>query len=158
MENDFLKEFIHQATKENEAKIADEKRKKHFRELGWKGGLKKKTSQQYSKVVSVRLTEKEFEEIETLSSKYNLKISKYLRLILTEKELIHLLEGDFRLEAGEGRDLAHPRPLATQAATGKRPRGESRGQEGCTNAQQAGRQAAPGRQARDSLPAVPGLP
>ncbi|WP_312171817.1 plasmid mobilization protein [Chryseobacterium sp.] len=87
MENDFLKEFIKQATKENETKIAEEKRKKHFRELGRKGGLKKKTSQQFSKVVSVRLTEKEFEEIETLSSKYNLKISKYLRLILTEKEL-----------------------------------------------------------------------
>ncbi len=87
MEKDFLKEFIQQATKENEAKIAEEKRKKHFRELGRKGGLKKKTSQQYSKVVSVRLTEKEFEEIENLSSKYNLKISKYLRLILTEKEL-----------------------------------------------------------------------
>lgn len=87
MEKDFLKEFIYEAAKENEAKIAEEKRKKHFRELGRKGGLKKKTSQQFSKVVSVRLTEKEFEEIETLSSKYNLKISKYLRLILTEKEL-----------------------------------------------------------------------
>lgn len=87
MENDFLKEFIYEAAKENEAKIAEEKRKKHFQELGRKGGLKKKTSQQFSKVVSVRLTEKEFEEIETLSSKYNLKISKYLRLILTEKEL-----------------------------------------------------------------------
>ncbi|MCG2792155.1 MAG: special sigma factor [Weeksellaceae bacterium] len=87
MEKDFLKEFIQQATKENEAKIAEEKRKKHFQELGRKGGLKKKTSQQFSKVVSVRLTEKEFEEIENLSSKYNLKISKYLRLIFTEKEL-----------------------------------------------------------------------
>ncbi|WP_312751105.1 plasmid mobilization protein [Epilithonimonas hominis] len=87
MENDFLKEFIKQAAKENEAKIAEEKRKKHFQELGRKGGMKKKTSQQFSKVVSVRLTEKEFEEIETLSSKYNMKISKYLRLILTEKEL-----------------------------------------------------------------------
>jgi hypothetical protein len=87
MEKDFLKEFIQQATKENEARIAEEKRKKHFRELGRKGGLKKKTSQQFSKVVSIRLTEKEYEEIETLASKYNLKISKYLRLILTEKEL-----------------------------------------------------------------------
>ena len=42
MEKDFLQEFIHQATKENEAKIAQEKRKKHFQELGRKGGLKTK--------------------------------------------------------------------------------------------------------------------
>ncbi len=43
MKNDFLQEFINQATQENEAKIAQEKRKKHFRELGKKGGMKKKT-------------------------------------------------------------------------------------------------------------------
>ena len=87
MENDFLQEFINQATKENEAKIAQEKRKKHFQEIGRKGGLKKKTSQQFSKVISVRLTEKEFDEIEKQASKYHLKISKYVRMILTEKEL-----------------------------------------------------------------------
>ena len=50
-------------------------------------GLKKKTSQQFSKVISVRLTEKEFDEIEKQASKYHLKISKYARMILTEKEL-----------------------------------------------------------------------
>jgi predicted GNAT family acetyltransferase len=87
MKNDFLQEFINQATQENEAKIAQEKRKKHFRELGKKGGLKKKTSQQFSKVISVRVTEKEFQEIENKASKYHLKTSKYVRLILTEKEL-----------------------------------------------------------------------
>jgi predicted DNA binding CopG/RHH family protein len=49
--------------------------------------FKKKTSQQFSKVISVRLTEKEFDEIEKQASKYHLKISKYVRMILTEKEL-----------------------------------------------------------------------
>ncbi|WP_322545258.1 plasmid mobilization protein [Elizabethkingia miricola] len=87
MENDFLKNFIFQISKQQEQKDAEEKRKKHFQTIGRKGGLKKKTSGQFSKVVSVRLTEKEFEEIEKQASKYNLKISKYLRLILTEKEL-----------------------------------------------------------------------
>ena len=87
MEKDFLEEFINQATQENETKIAQEKRKKHFRELGKKGGLKKKTSQQFSKVISVRVTEKEFQEIENKASKYHLKTSKYVRLILTDKEL-----------------------------------------------------------------------
>ena len=87
MEKDFLEEFVNQATQENEAKIAQEKRKKYFRELGKKGGLKKKTSQQFSKVISVRVTEKEFEEIEKKASEYHLKISKYVRLILTEKEI-----------------------------------------------------------------------
>ena len=87
MENDFLKDFILQISKQQEQKDADERRKKHFQSIGRKGGLKKKTSQQFSKVVSVRFTEKEFEEIEKQASKYNLKISKYLRLLLTEKEL-----------------------------------------------------------------------
>ena len=87
MEKDFLEEFIKKAVEENEKKIDGEKRKKYFQTIGRKGGLKKKTSQQFSKVISVRLTEKEFEEIEKQALKYNLKISKYLRLILTEKEL-----------------------------------------------------------------------
>ncbi|AQX00482.1 plasmid mobilization protein [Elizabethkingia anophelis] len=87
MEKDFLKDFVFQISKQQEQKDAEEKRKKYFQNIGRKGGLKKKTSQQFSKVVSVRLTEKEFEEIEKQASKYNLKISKYLRLLLTEKEL-----------------------------------------------------------------------
>ena len=87
MEKDFLEEFVNQATQENEAKIAQEKRKKYFRELGKKGGLKTKTSLQFSKVISVRVTEKEFEEIEKKASEYHLKISKYVRLILTVKEI-----------------------------------------------------------------------
>lgn len=87
MEKDFLKDFVFQISKQQEQKDAEEKRKKYFQNIGRKGGLKKKTSQQFSKVVSVRLTEKEFEEIEKQASKYNLKISKYLRLLLNEKEL-----------------------------------------------------------------------
>jgi len=87
MENDFLKDFILQISKQQEQKDAEEKRKKYFQTIGRKGGLKTKTSGQFSKVVSVRLTEKEFEEIEKQASKYNLKISKYIRLLLTEKEL-----------------------------------------------------------------------
>ena len=58
MEKDFLEEFVNQATQENEAKIAQEKRKKYFRELGKKGGLNTKASLQFSKVISVRVTEK----------------------------------------------------------------------------------------------------
>ena len=87
MEKDFLEEFINQATQEKEAKIAKEKIKNTFRELGKKGCLKTKTSLQFSKVISVRVTEKEFEEIEKKASEYHLKISKYVRLILTEKEI-----------------------------------------------------------------------
>ena len=87
MEKNFLEEFVKKALEENEKKEDGEKRKKHFQEIGRKGGLKKKTSQQFSKVISVRLTEKEFDEIEKQASKYHLKISKYVRMILTEKEL-----------------------------------------------------------------------
>ena len=87
MEKDFLEEFVKKALEENEKKEDGEKRKKHFQEIGRKGGLKKKTSQQFSKVISVRVTEKEFEEIEKKASEYHLKISKYVRLILTEKEI-----------------------------------------------------------------------
>ena len=49
--------------------------------------MKKKTANQFSKVVSVRFTETEFEKIRKEAEKYNLKISKYLRLISTEKEI-----------------------------------------------------------------------
>ena len=87
MKNDFLKQFVRQVSEKQIAKVAEEKRKNRFREIGRKGGLKKKTANQFSKVVSVRFTEKEFEKIQKEAEKYNLKISKYLRLISTEKEL-----------------------------------------------------------------------
>lgn len=87
MEKDFLKEFVLQISKEQQQKNAEEKRKKYFQELGRKGGLKKKTINHYSKVISIRFTEKEFEEIKAISKKYKLTHSKYLRMLLTEKEL-----------------------------------------------------------------------
>ena len=87
MKNDFLKQFVRQVSEKQIAKVAEEKRRNRFREMGRKGGLKKKTANQFSKVVSVRFTEKEFEKIRKEAEKYNLKISKYLRLISTEKEL-----------------------------------------------------------------------
>ena len=49
--------------------------------------MKKKTANQFSKIVSVRFTEKEFEKIQKEADFYKLKISKYLRLVSTEKEL-----------------------------------------------------------------------
>ena len=87
MKNDFLKQFVRQISEQQIATVAEEKRRNRFREMGRKGGLKKKTANQFSKVVSVRFTEKEFEKIRKEAEKYNLKISKYLRLISTEKEI-----------------------------------------------------------------------
>ena len=87
MENDFLQEFINQATKENEAKIAQEKRKKHFQELGRKGGLKTKESKKLDKVISIRMTNSEYETLIQKQEKYPLKLSTYIRNILFEKEL-----------------------------------------------------------------------
>ncbi len=87
MKNDFLKQFVRQVSEKQIAKVAEEKRRNRFREIGREGGLKKKTANHFSKVVSVRFTEKEFEKIRKEAEKYNLKISKYLRLISTEKEI-----------------------------------------------------------------------
>ena len=87
MKNDFLRGFVQQISKAEEQKKSEQKKKKYFQELGRKGGLKKKISGQFSKVISVRFTEKEFEEIKKESEKYELTFSKYLRLIYTEKEL-----------------------------------------------------------------------
>ena len=87
MKIDSLQDFILKISKQQEKKIADEKRKKHFQSIGRKGGLKKKTANQLTRTISTRLTEKEFEEIGKKAAQYNLRISKYARLILTETEL-----------------------------------------------------------------------
>ena len=87
MENDFLQEFINQATRENEAKIAQEKRKKHFQELGRKGGLKTKENKKLDKVISIRMTNSEYELLIQKQEKYPLKLSTYIRNVLFEKEL-----------------------------------------------------------------------
>jgi len=87
MEKDFLQEFINQATKENEAKIAQEKRKKHFQELGRKGGMKTKENKKLDKVISIRMNNSEYETLIQKQKKYPLKLSTYIRNVLLEKEL-----------------------------------------------------------------------
>ncbi len=87
MEKDFLQEFIHQVAKENEAKIAQEKRKKYFQELGRKGGLKTKENKKLDKVISIRMTSSEYKILIQKQEKYPLKLSTYIRNVLFEKEL-----------------------------------------------------------------------
>lgn len=87
MKPDFLTQFITKIQEEQEQKNAEEKRKNYFRTIGRKGGLAKKKSAVFSKTISAKLTEKEFQIIKEKAEKLNLKISKYVRLILTEKEL-----------------------------------------------------------------------
>jgi general stress protein YciG len=72
MEKDFLQEFINQATKENEAKLL-RKKKKHFQELGRKGGLKTKENKKLDKVISIRMTNSEY-EIHSKTRKISAKI------------------------------------------------------------------------------------
>ena len=87
MEQDFLTNFITKIQQEQEQKDAEEKRKNYFKTIGKKGGLAKKKSALFSKTISAKLTEKEFEILRIKAEKLNLKISKYVRLVLTEKEL-----------------------------------------------------------------------
>ncbi|MFP3834649.1 plasmid mobilization protein [Chryseobacterium sp. SIMBA_028] len=87
MEKDFLQEFINQATKENEAKIARENRKKYFQDLGRKGGLKTKENKKMDKVISIRMTNAEYDILVQNQEKYPLKLSTYIRNVLLEKEL-----------------------------------------------------------------------
>ncbi len=87
MGKDFLQEFINEATKENEARIAQEKRKKHFQELGRKGGLKTKENKKLDKVISIRMTNSEYDILVQKQEKYPLKLSAYIRNVLLEKEL-----------------------------------------------------------------------
>lgn len=87
MEKDFLQEFVQQAAKENAEKIAQEKRKKYFQELGRKGGLKTKENKKLEKVISIRMTIPEYEILIQKQEKHPLKLSTYIRNILFEKEL-----------------------------------------------------------------------
>lgn len=87
MEKDFLQEFVQQAAKENAEKIAQEKRKKYFQELGRKGGLKTKENKKLDKVISIRMTNSEYEILIQKQEKYPLKLSTYIRNVLFEKEL-----------------------------------------------------------------------
>ncbi len=87
MKKDFLQEFVQQAAKENAEKIAREKRKKYFRELGRKGGLKTKENKKLDKVISIRMNNSEYEILIQKQKKYQLKLSTYIRNVLFEKEL-----------------------------------------------------------------------
>ena len=85
--NDFLKNIITKSTEQKMQKIIAEKRKKYFQDLGRKGGLKKKSNLQLTKIVSFRLTDLEYEESQKESQKYNLKLSAYARMVHLQKEL-----------------------------------------------------------------------
>ena len=85
--NDFLKNIITKSTEQKMQKIAAEKRKKYFQDLGRKGGLKKKSNLQLTKIISFRLTDLEYEESQIKSQKYNLKLSAYARMVHLQKEL-----------------------------------------------------------------------
>ena len=90
MKADNLKIFIDKMAQENEQKVQKinaEKRKKHFQEIGRKGGLKTKSEQQLSKVISFRLMDVEYEESRQKAKKFNLKLSAYSRMVHLQKEL-----------------------------------------------------------------------
>lgn len=87
MKTDNLKLFIDKIAQENEQKINAEKRKKYFQDIGRKGGLKKKSNSQLTKIVSFRLTDLEYEKSQKESEKYNLKLSAYARMVHLQKEL-----------------------------------------------------------------------
>ena len=87
MKADNLQNFIDKMAQENERKMNAEKRKKHFQEIGRKGGLRKKSEQQLSKVISFRLTDVEYEESQKKAQEFNLKLSAYSRMVHLQKEL-----------------------------------------------------------------------
>jgi hypothetical protein len=62
MEKDFLQEFINQATKKMKPKLL-RKKEKTFPELGRKGGLKTKENKKLDKVISIRMTNSEYEKL-----------------------------------------------------------------------------------------------
>ena len=77
MEQDFLTNFITKIQQEQEQKDAEEKRKNHFRTIGKKGGLAKKKSALFSKTISAKLTQREFEAIK---EKAKNRTSKFLNM------------------------------------------------------------------------------
>ena len=87
MKKDFLEEFVNEATKEIEAKIALEKRKKHLKKIDRKGGLKTKENKILDKVISVRMSNSEYETLIKKQKKYPIKLSTYIRNVLFEREL-----------------------------------------------------------------------
>jgi hypothetical protein len=72
---------------QNVQKINAEKRKNHFQDIGRKGGLKKKSNDQLTKIISFRVTDLEYQESQKKSQKYNLKLSAFARMVHLQKEL-----------------------------------------------------------------------
>ncbi|WP_051259730.1 hypothetical protein [Epilithonimonas tenax] len=89
MNEDFLNAFIRDATRQQEQKLNAEKRKTFYSEIGRKGGLKKKTANHYSKKISIRFTEKEYENLLKTAVKNKLKTAVLIRQILTEYSAVN---------------------------------------------------------------------
>ena len=87
MINDFSKDIIAKAAEQKAQKINAEKRNKYFQDIGRKGGLKKKSEPQLTRVISFRTTESEYLlEIEK-AQKVNLKLSTFARMVYQGKVL-----------------------------------------------------------------------
>ncbi len=87
MNNEFLKNIITKSTEQKMQKVAAEKRKKHFQDLGRKGGLKKKNNSQLGKIISFRLTDLEYQNEVKKAEKVGLKLSTFARMVYQQKEL-----------------------------------------------------------------------
>ena len=85
--NEFLKNIITKSTEQKMQKVAAEKRKKYFQDLGRKGGLKNKKTSQLGKIISFRLTDFEYQNELEKAEKVGLKLSTFARLVYQEKEL-----------------------------------------------------------------------
>ena len=95
MENNFLIQLAKQIDDHKNEQIAQERKLIHFREIGRKGGLKKKMANHLSKIVSIRFTEREFAQINQQAERHKLNLSKYLRMVATGKELkVHEFKTD----------------------------------------------------------------
>ena len=64
-----------------------EKRKKHFQNIGRKGGLKKKNNSQLDKIISFRLSVFEYQNELKKAEKVGLKLSTFARMVYQQKEL-----------------------------------------------------------------------
>ncbi len=87
MKEDFFKKFVQKATQENEQKLNAEKRKNHFKDLGRRGGLKKKSDPQLTRIISFRMTEIEYQIELKKAEKVKLKLSTFARMVYQGKVL-----------------------------------------------------------------------
>ena len=87
MNNEFLKNIITKSTEQKMQKVAAEKRKKYFQDLGRKGGLKKKNNSQLDKIISFRLSVFEYQNELKKAEKVRLKLSTFTRMVYQQKEL-----------------------------------------------------------------------